>query len=206
MKKIIIPFLFCYCALTYGQDSIFSAVPLKNGKIYYSGIVNIDSVSKDELYYRAKRWFVDTYSSAQDNIQIDDKENGEIVGKGCFRTYWDVTLLSGMEVNICQTVRILIKDGKYKYEFKDFFIRYYVAPDQSTNGSDVDMQLENWKSYSKKNSQRIFKKIDASVNDLIRSLSAALKTKPEEWWLTRAKNQEPRAKSQEPRAKTKDKR
>jgi len=181
MKKIIIPFLFCYCALTYGQDSIFSALPLKNGKVYYSDIVNIDSVSKDELYYRAKRWFVDTYSSAQDNIQIDDKENGEIVGKGCFRTYWDVTLLSGMEVNICQTVRIQIKDGKFKYEFKDFSIRYYVAPDLNTMASDVDMQLENWKSYSKKNSQRIFKKIDANVNDLIKSLSTALKTKPEEW-------------------------
>jgi hypothetical protein len=165
----------------YGQDSLFSTLPVKKGKVFYSGIVNIDGVSKEELYNRAKRWFVNTYTSAQDNIQIDDKDNGEIVGKGCFRTYWDVTIISGTEVNICETVRILIKDGKFKYEFKNFSIKYFAAPDQRNISPDIDMPLENWKSYSKNNAKRIFKKIDADVNDLIKSLSAAVKIKPEEW-------------------------
>jgi len=181
MKRIILPFLVCFCVFAYGQDSIFSILPLKNGKVFYSGIVKTDGVSKEELYNRAKRWFVNTYTSAQDNIQIDDKENGEIVGKGFFKTYWDVSIISGTEVNIYQTVRILVKDGKFKYEFKNFSIKYFAAPDQRNISPDIDMPLENWKSYSKNNAKKIFKKIDAGVNDLIKSLSEYVKIKPEEW-------------------------
>ena len=181
MKKLIIVFFLCFCALTYGQDSMFSSIPLKNGKAFYSGIVQIDNVSKNELYNRAKRWFVNTYTSAQDNIQLDDKENGEIVGKGCFQTNWDIAIISSQNINVCQTIRILIKDNRYKYEITNFSVNYFANAGQTSGPAFFDMPLENWMSFSKKNSQKLFKKIDVHVNDVIKSLSEYLKMKPEEW-------------------------
>ena len=47
----------------------------------YSEVIQVDGVSKDELYNRAKQWFVATYGDATKVIQNEDKESGIITGK-----------------------------------------------------------------------------------------------------------------------------
>ena len=71
--------------LAYGinaQDKLLDILPLQGGKVDYTEVVHVDSVSKNELYARAKLWLVDTYKSSINVIQLEDKENGEIIGKG----------------------------------------------------------------------------------------------------------------------------
>lgn len=56
--------------------------------ITYTEVVNVDtSLSKLELYSRAKEWFAKAYNSSQNVIQIEDKESGKIVGKALSQVY-----------------------------------------------------------------------------------------------------------------------
>lgn len=98
----------------YSQD-IF---PLdENGEIVYSEIVNVDSVSAKVLYVRAHQWFANTFKSAQDVIQLDDKEAGIMIGKGFFEA---VSARNNLIVSVYFTVEIQTKDGRYKYVFSNF--------------------------------------------------------------------------------------
>ena len=101
MKKFTLLFVCCLIT-TIGltQDNVLDFFPNKDGKINYSEVVNVDSVKKEELYNRAKHWLVETFNSAKDVIQIDDKENGEIVGKGYFKSWWVLGWYGGKNVSV----------------------------------------------------------------------------------------------------------
>lgn len=54
----------------------------ENGNLNYNEVVQVDTIKKDELYLRSKQFFVDVFKSANDVIQMDDKDAGVVVGKG----------------------------------------------------------------------------------------------------------------------------
>jgi hypothetical protein len=78
----------------------------------FSETVQVDSVSKKDLFNRAKSWFGETYKNSKEVLQIQDIENGELLGKAIFN-------YSSNEY-VRYTIKILIKDGKYKCEIYEF--------------------------------------------------------------------------------------
>ena len=94
----------------FSQENIFPIDSI-TGKITYSEIIKVDSVNSQELYLRAKIWFVHSFVSAKNVIQLDEKELGRIIGKGLF----DVTtsLLTKTDAGYVEfTVEIQVKDGR----------------------------------------------------------------------------------------------
>lgn len=58
-------------------------------KITYSEVVIVDSLStKDELFSLAREWFAKAYNSSTNVLQLEDKENGKIVGKALMQVYY----------------------------------------------------------------------------------------------------------------------
>lgn len=109
MKKLLFTVL-----LIVGFTSVQAQTPIS-----YSEVVQVEGVPKEDLYQRAREWFTDTFRSSNDVIQLDDKENGQIVGKGLFKYVqrygifvWDCTIRF--------TVSVAVKDGRYRYEINDF--------------------------------------------------------------------------------------
>ena len=75
MRKYFILVLFTLInSLAYSQETLLETLPVQNGIVTYSGVVNVDSLDKNALYLKAKKWFVTTYKSAKDVIQFEDKE------------------------------------------------------------------------------------------------------------------------------------
>lgn len=77
-------FVFILSAITanlFSQENIFPIDSI-TGEIIYSGIVEVDSINSQELYVRTHAWFTHSFGSAQNVIQLDDKETGKIIGKG----------------------------------------------------------------------------------------------------------------------------
>lgn len=113
-------------ALTYVAISIaaFSQKPLPEieGKVVYTEVVNVDSASAGVLYQRAKLFFAKMYNSSKDVVQVDDKENGLIVGKGFFSLTFE-GVISSWQAEVDHTISVRVKEGKYKYEFTDLYIR-----------------------------------------------------------------------------------
>ena len=111
MRKYFILVLFTLInSLAYSQETLLETLPVQNGIVTYSGVVNVDSLDKNALYLKAKKWFVTTYKSAKDVIQFEDKESGEITGKGNFKISYFTR-----DPYISHNISITVKDGRYCY-------------------------------------------------------------------------------------------
>jgi hypothetical protein len=76
--------------------------------------------SKEELFVRAKAWMARNYRSANDVIQLSDKDAGKLVGKGTFKApakpmgmgnyYW-----------VRYSVIIDVRDNKIRMKLTDFY-------------------------------------------------------------------------------------
>jgi hypothetical protein len=170
------------CFETFKKLGNLLQLPIIDGKITYTGVVHVDSLSSEELYKRSKRWFFDTYNSGKDVIQLDDKESGEIIGKGFFETYWQSSFLGGISINVYQTIKVQVKDGRYKYEITDFKVKYFVPASQYTRASNVDEPLETWNTWREENCNKIRAQIDLDVKGLIASFEKFVRTKPQDDW------------------------
>jgi hypothetical protein len=131
-------------------------------------------VSKIELYKRAKLWLVDSYKSCTNVIQLDDNENGVIIGKGFFEE--DMCKLGCEHIIVWQVIKIQIKDGRYKFEFSDFRIKP-LYPEKLTSLPTYDEPIEEWNE-----NKSFYSNVDAKVKALIESLNKAMKTHIDDNW------------------------
>jgi hypothetical protein len=153
--RIVCLAVISYLALSdlFAQEKLFDVLPLKEGKVTYSNVIYVDSVSQEELYQRAKRWLSITY----DVIKYYDRD--ELIARGYFKC---------KNLYVWQTISIKIKDSRYKYEFMDFTI---IASINSTrkglNGAGTSIEYYNkTKMYSED--------IDKEVNNIVESLKNAI--------------------------------
>lgn len=176
MKTLLFIFLICSLSTT-AQEPIF---PEKDGKVSYSEIVSVDSsVTKNDLFIAARKWFANTYKSANDVIQMQDKEAGEIIGKGIVKTIYKIPLNPSVVVSVYHTVSITVKDGRYKYEITDLTGRYY-SPGSSIGtsyipGSNNEFVYDNTiAKFNKKNTAQMNKDVNMKIRAIIKSLKEAM--------------------------------
>ncbi len=84
----------------------------------YSAVENVDSLSKDKLFSLAASWFATYYKSAQNVIQLSDKEDGKIIGKAVYP--YRLAVMGNKQSYVNYTITVMVKDGKYKIEMADF--------------------------------------------------------------------------------------
>lgn len=109
MKKLLV-LLVLLPMLSFGQE-----------RLTYTNVVKVDSISKNELYNRAKLWMASAYNSSNDVIQIGNKEEGQIIGKASIKYLSRVFVGSATTGGyIKYTIKIFVKEGRYKYEITDF--------------------------------------------------------------------------------------
>ncbi|WP_276483605.1 DUF4468 domain-containing protein [Paraflavitalea pollutisoli] len=95
------------------QDSVIS----------FTEVVRCDSIKKEELFVKARQWFNASFKDARSVVRIADKETGEIVAKGIvISQHWYKALGKENKIPILYEadIAIYVKDGRYKYEFKNF--------------------------------------------------------------------------------------
>lgn len=109
MKKILLLSAFFISLKSFTQDLKIDST----GKYSASAVVEV-SATKDELFNRAKQWIALRYTSANNVIQLSDKENGEIICKGNFAV--NLFMKQGW---IKHTLILEFKDNKFRYTFTD---------------------------------------------------------------------------------------
>ncbi|MGN6297923.1 MAG: DUF4468 domain-containing protein [Ginsengibacter sp.] len=127
MKKLIPLCLFFFPLLANSQVSNdLHILPEENSIPTYTQIITIDSATQTELFNRAKIWFVDHYNDAKNVLQINDKESGILAGKGIIPIQFNIKIFDGKDsisarqsLDIYHTIKIFIKDGKYKFVITD---------------------------------------------------------------------------------------
>ena len=185
MKKIFVLIIVLFISHELvAQDKLLGILPLKEGKVTYSDVVQLQGVTKEEMYNRVKLWFIETYNSSKDVIQLDDKEHGEIIGKGCFRAKWNFRFYTVLSMNVWKTIKIQFKDDSFRYEITDFRLNNYFYPIQNTSISDTCIPIELWNKGHDANNKRFYPRINNQMIALINSLKTAVKTKITDNWLS----------------------
>jgi hypothetical protein len=148
-------------------------------KITFSEVMNVgDTASKQELYVRAREWFARTYNSSNSVIQYEDKEAGKIIGKAVMQVYHKVFGSNYPSGYIHYTVSIFLKDGRYRFEFTDFYhtgqdkIPDYGVCEKMINTTDKTMGVSYQKTYN-----YYLLQLDSNIKSIITSLKTAMNNK-----------------------------
>ncbi|PTR01399.1 uncharacterized protein with TBP-like fold DUF4468 [Mucilaginibacter yixingensis] len=95
---------------------------------YFSEIVKVDSAQlKSNLYAKSIQWFALTFKDSKSVLQMQDERNGLVIGKGTFpfQTTSGTKYYPGTIEYVTFTIKIQVKDGKYKYEISDYNVAGY---------------------------------------------------------------------------------
>jgi hypothetical protein len=89
--------------------------------IKYSEVITVDNTTKDLLFQRGRAWFNDAFKSMKNVLQVQDKETGELVGKGTFKTSYVNHAIVAVTVPVMVDfdIKLYVKDGKYKYSIEN---------------------------------------------------------------------------------------
>lgn len=83
-------------------------------------VVDMPNTSKDVLFGRAALWFADSYKSANNVLQLSDKDNGRLVGHANFYYSTPGSYKSTFSGYVKYSISIFVKDNKYKVDISGF--------------------------------------------------------------------------------------
>jgi Domain of unknown function (DUF4468) with TBP-like fold len=111
MKNLLFIIMLIGATNCHGQQKM--PISEQDTAISYNGIINVDGVTKEELYIRARDWF----SNNLRGLQIQDKETGELSGNGIVEGTITFRMLGTRDANATFNfnVHIWIKDSRYMY-------------------------------------------------------------------------------------------
>ena len=153
--------------------------------VTYQEIVKVDSsINSKALYANARAWIANAFHSAQNVIQMDDKDNAQIIVKGNFSVS-----TTGLGHFFPQgvmnfTLTLKCKDGKYKYVFNNFNHKGEPGKAYSSDCGPIETdEFTSWLTITKKMWNDIKIMSDSKVKDLIIDLkkSMNIKASDEKW-------------------------
>jgi hypothetical protein len=107
-------------------DVTVDTIPVVDGTHQFQDIVKVDStLKKDQLYRKAKAYFMNVFTGAKDAFQYDDKKEGTIVGKGFIQVSDIKRVFPAVAVlkwDVYYNLEVTCKDGKYRYRLYDILI------------------------------------------------------------------------------------
>lgn len=125
MKTLFTTLLVLIAFGSFAQEQAPADLPVdESGKINFTEVVQVDGTDKAELYTRARAWFATTFNSANNVLEMDDKEAGVLIGNA----YRDITIMSlgiPVRVKFWYNVKVYQKDGRYKYDITDLSYEAY---------------------------------------------------------------------------------
>lgn len=121
MKKIILGALLLLSTLVFSQSKSEMLAELngqynqdENGNVTITKVIDLPGLKKDEIYVRALSYFTYNYTSGKSVIQVQEKENGLIIGKGLYENVHVGVGLIVTEVSAWHVIRIDVKDEKIR--------------------------------------------------------------------------------------------
>ena len=84
-------------------------------------VIEFKDVSKDSIYTDSRQWVAQSFKSAQDVIQMDDKESGIIIAKGNMKYPCTGSWLcmGFADARVKFTLKIESRDGRARVTFSD---------------------------------------------------------------------------------------
>jgi hypothetical protein len=140
MKQIFILLLAIFPIILFGQNNETNyELPLYNtdlsvdeesGLITFVYTFNVTDISQDELFTRAENWLDVRYNAVEKMLIINDKQNGELVGKA-FTDLMIVKAGIGKLEKMYYTIKIHVEDEEYNCIITDISFQSYTSEHNS---------------------------------------------------------------------------
>lgn len=154
--------------------TVCNAQPLEFEKVF-----RVDSnLTQNELYSRAKAWFANEYNKANEVIQVDDKERGEIIGAPVYSHSYKAGGVP-IEMSIKYRISVKVKQGRYKTNIYGFFSSKAVQG--SSRGNQIiadgfgEVTQEHKKNKNYLNENR-YNEMTASIRNYVNDIFDSLNT------------------------------
>lgn len=99
-------------------------------KVSYTAVIEAPGATKSGLFSNAKKWILTKNSVTNPyTVSFENETGGNVTGKGSFMLPGD-----RQTYTVLFTINIDVKDGKYRYDFTDFVIRYKTEAGSSGGG------------------------------------------------------------------------
>lgn len=140
--------------------------PVKDNEVFYEYVDSSFKKDQVDVYKAAKIWFADIFKNSKSVLQVDDKDLGELVGKGTFKYSF---IYGGIQLDYwCQfSAKISCRKNKYRIQIYDIGTRAEDRPGEymSIDGMSgaTDPLLEGGA-----------RKIDDQIREIIRSSRKAI--------------------------------
>ena len=172
MKRLItLTCALAFASITMAQDLISNVFPTKDGRIYYSEIIKVDSsLTADNLYQNAKSWATLTFRSAKDATQSDDPVSKTIIIKSYVSKGHNAYVTNPKNWFV---LKIEMKDGRYKYTLTD--VRYEFSVHFGGATTNSNKPLEEWVIPSGNNSPKKQQKINDALTEYLSTIDAEFK-------------------------------
>lgn len=170
MKKL----MFITLLFTVKSYSQTQTLPMVEGKVDYIEVVKLDSsYKKNDLYLNAKKFFVDFFVSGKDVVQMDDKDAGIVIGKGNLLVSYKANFAMTYKTRVSHTIKLSLKDGKYKYEITDLSFEIILPSGNHVAGNESGT-IED---FPKHNKDKFYSDLQDEIKDEITKLKTYMAKK-----------------------------
>ena len=146
-------------------DLFLMAYGFATEPITFSKVIQSDNSSKTKLFVSINDWFASNYNSANEVIQMADKDEGIIIGKGSMEySHRKISYLcyGGW---IKYTIKVYIKENRYKVELTNFTHSVKSAHGaQCALGTITDAEEHTTKGWSKKANNAVWNDLKEKSN------------------------------------------
>lgn len=158
---------------THAQDKLGGLLPLENGKVTYTGVITVDSLSADQIYLGVRRWVAKEYKSGKDVTQLEDAAAREVLVRGWFPSVWQLTFYATNTVQVWHRVTVQCRDGRYRFEFTDFRIKWQTGEPLY---QEYEQPIEEWFTAREKQVGKVYAQVDTTVRQMVQALIQAVVT------------------------------
>lgn len=116
MRKVFLLILFFISTNVFGQEYLS-----------FEKVIQADRMNKSLIFIKVNEWFATNYNSANDVIQMAEKDEGIIIGKGNLSYNHEGYLYRCYEGYINYTIKVYIKNNRFKVVLSNF--NHTVIPD-----------------------------------------------------------------------------
>lgn len=104
--------------------SFIDSLKIIEDDFVFENVINIDGLSKDQIFVKLRSLFVEIFKDSKNVLEINDKELGQLMGKGRMK-YYHSNLIANNVNYVNFTINIMVKDGRFKYRINNIHSDYY---------------------------------------------------------------------------------
>lgn len=163
-------------------------ITLKNGLPYYERVVDLDiPADKNSLYRAAKQTFIKVFKDANEVLQYQNQDEGELIGKGFSLSSFLDELGFPQSYKMWFLCKISVKEGRYRIQVYEYDVKLIRGIEEYSHS--IVQQLDNYSNGSKTKSRvakRFLESFHIENNSFIKAIEDNMKqslyeVKDDEW-------------------------